>query len=361
MAERVRDVHGQRRRVGPDLVTTPRPGTSTFPRKRRRATTTAATGTGTTSSRPASSASTRRRCEKVWHFQIIHHDIWDWDNPTFPILADIEVDGEPAQDRRPAHEAGLRLRLRPASRESPSGRSRSARSRRRTCRGNGRHRRSPSPPSPPAFDRQGFSEDDLIDFTPELKQRARSRPSHPSGWDPSSPRRRWRTLRTEPAGRSPCRARSGARNWEGGALDPETGMLYVGSQTNASILQLVPGGDDSDMDYIFGFARAQVARGVPIVKPPWGRITALDLSDGTLAWTVPNGDTPEGGSRTARHRSGAGCRGRGRSRARGSWSRERSCWPVKAHPETPSSGHSTRRPARRSPRSSSRTRRWACR
>ena len=48
------------------------------------------------------------------------------------------------------------------------------------------------------------------------------------------------------------------------------------------------------MDYIFGFARAQIARGVPIVKPPWGRVTALDLSTGGHAWTVPNGDTPEG-------------------------------------------------------------------
>ena len=86
----------------------------------------------------------------------------------------------------------------------------------------------------------------------------------------------------------------GGANWEGGALDPETGMLYVGSQTNASILQLIPGGDQSDMDYIFGFARASIARGVPIVKPPWGRITALDLSSGDMAWMVPNGDTPEG-------------------------------------------------------------------
>jgi glucose dehydrogenase len=86
----------------------------------------------------------------------------------------------------------------------------------------------------------------------------------------------------------------GGANWEGGALDPETGFLYVGSQTNPSVLAMVEGGDRSDMNYILGFARAQVARGVPLVKPPWGRITALDLTDGTLAWMVPNGDTPEG-------------------------------------------------------------------
>ena len=151
----------------------------------------------------------------------------------------------------------------------------------------------PFPTKPPPFERQGFTEDDLIDFTPEIKARAleavadyRMGPifSPPSIID--APDGTMGTLSLP--------STIGGANWEGGALDPETGMLYVGSQTNASILQLIPGGDQSDMDYIFGFARASIARGVPIVKPPWGRITALDLSSGDMAWMVPNGDTPEG-------------------------------------------------------------------
>jgi quinoprotein glucose dehydrogenase len=233
-----------------------------------------------------------RTGEKVWHFQIIHHDIWDWDNPTFPILGDIEVDGRPRKivaqltkqgftyvfDRLtgepiwPIEERAVPQTDVPGEWTSPT---------------------QPIPTQPPPFERQGFTDDDLIDFTPEIKQRALEAVAD----------YRMGPLFTPPSlGDAPDGTKGtlslpstiGGANWEGGALDPETGMLYVGSQTNASILQLIPGGDESDMDYVFGFARAQIARGVPIVKPPWGRITALDLTDGSLAWTVPNGDTPEG-------------------------------------------------------------------
>lgn len=233
-----------------------------------------------------------RTGEKVWHYQIIHHDIWDWDNPTFPILADVEVDGTPRQivaqltkqgftyvfDRMtgepiwPIVETAVPQTDVPGEWTSPT---------------------QPIPTKPPPFERQGFTEDDLIDFTPEIKERALEAVAPyrmgPIFTPPS--------LADAPDGTNgtlSLPSTIGGANWEGGALDPETGMLYVGSQTNASILQLIPGGEQSDMDYIFGFARASIARGVPIVKPPWGRITALDLTSGDLAWTVPNGDTPEG-------------------------------------------------------------------
>jgi quinoprotein glucose dehydrogenase len=85
---------------------------------------------------------------------------------------------------------------------------------------------------------------------------------------------------------------TGGANWEGGVLDPETGFLYIGTQTNPFILALSEGGDRSDMNYIQGFGRAQLAPGIPIVKPPWGRITAIDLSSGDHAWMIANGDTP---------------------------------------------------------------------
>jgi quinoprotein glucose dehydrogenase len=230
--------------------------------------------------------------EKVWHFQIIHHDIWDWDNPTFPILADLEVDGEPRKIVAQLTKQGFtyvfdRLTGEPIwpIEERPVPQT--------DVPGEWTSPTQPFPTKPPPFDRQGFSEDDLIDFTPEVKQRALEAVADyrmgPIFTPPS--------LADAPDGTNgtlSLPSTIGGANWEGGALDPETGMLYVGSQTNASILQLIPGGDQSDMDYIFGFARAQIARGVPIVKPPWGRITALDLTDGSLAWTVPNGDTPDG-------------------------------------------------------------------
>ncbi len=229
--------------------------------------------------------------ERVWHFQIIHHDIWDWDNPTFPILADLEIDGEPRKIVAQITKQGFtyvfdRLTGDPIWPivETPVPQT--------DVPGEWTSPTQPIPSKPPPFDRQGFSEDDLIDFTPEIKAQALEAVAGyrmgPIFTPPS--------LRDAPDGTSgtlSLPSTIGGANWEGGALDPETGYLYVGSQTNASVLQLIPGGDQSDMDYIFGFARASIARGVPIVKPPWGRITALDLSTGDLAWTVPNGDTPD--------------------------------------------------------------------
>ena len=233
-----------------------------------------------------------RTGEKIWHFQIIHHDIWDWDNPTFPILADLEIDGEPRKIVAQVTKQGFtyvfdRLTGEPIwpIEERPVPQT--------DVPGEWTSPTQPFPTKPPPFERQGFTEDDLLDFTPELRARAVEVVSAyrmgPIFTPPS--------LAEAPDGSRgtlSLPSTTGGANWEGGALDPETGYLYVGSQTNVSVLAMIEGGDRSDMNYIFGFARPQVARGIPIVKPPWGRITALNLTDGTLAWMVPNGDTPEG-------------------------------------------------------------------
>jgi quinoprotein glucose dehydrogenase len=96
---------------------------------------------------------------------------------------------------------------------------------------------------------------------------------------------------------------TGGSNWQGGAVDPETGMLYVSSITNVDILALAHDAR-SDMDYIKRGAGGEGARpggppqnngpqGLPLVKPPWGRITAINLNTGDQAWMVPNGDAPD--------------------------------------------------------------------
>ena len=230
-----------------------------------------------------------RTGERVWHFQTIHHDIWDWDNPSPPILADLVIDGVERKivalitkqsfvfvfDRLtgepiwPIEERAVPQSDTPGEWTSPT---------------------QPFPTKPAPFDRQGFSEDDLIDFTPEIKARAmeiasayRMGPiySPPSLQEHEDGTRGQRSLPSS----------IGGSNWEGGVLDPETGFLYIGSMTNPSVLALVEGGDRSDMDYIAGGGRAQIARGVSIVKPPWGRITAIDLTTGEHAWMIANGDT----------------------------------------------------------------------
>ncbi|MDA0327417.1 MAG: PQQ-binding-like beta-propeller repeat protein [Gemmatimonadetes bacterium] len=233
-----------------------------------------------------------RTGEKIWHFQMIHHDIWDWDNPTFPILADLEIDGASRKIVAQITKQGFtyvfdRLTGEPIwpieERSVPQS----------DVPGEWTSPTQPFPTKPPPFDRQGFSEADLIDFTPELRAQAlevvrgyRMGPvfTPPSVADSAAGTR----------GTLSIPGSLGGANWEGGALDPETGFLFVGSQTEVGVLVMVPGGDRSDMNYILGSDRVQIAPGIPVVRPPWGRITALDLSSGDLAWTVPNGDTPEG-------------------------------------------------------------------
>jgi quinoprotein glucose dehydrogenase len=230
--------------------------------------------------------------ERVWHFQLIHHDIWDWDLPTAPILVDIEVDGRPIKavvqvtkqawayvfDRVTGEPVWL-IEERPVPQSDVPGETTSP--------------TQPHPTRPAPFDRQGFSEDDLIDFTPELHAQAlelmggyRTGPifTPPSLVDGEDGKRG--TLMMPNA--------IGGANWEGAAVDPETGILYVPSFTSPTVFGLRPADPErSDLRYWAGGRAPRLPRGLPIVKPPWGRITAIDLNTGEHVWMIPNGDTPE--------------------------------------------------------------------
>ena len=231
-----------------------------------------------------------RTGERVWHFQTIHHDIWDWDNPTAPILADLIIDGVERRIVALLTKQGFvfvldRLTGEPIwpIEERPVAQT--------DVPGEWTSPTQPFPTRPAPFDRQGFGDDDLIDFTPEIRARAaeiaRGFRTGPLYTPPS--------LEEHPSGTGgtlSLPSSIGGANWEGGALDPETGVLYVGSMTSPTVLSLVPGGEASDMDWIRGNARAQLEPGVPIVKPPWGRITAIDLTTGEHTWMIANADTP---------------------------------------------------------------------
>jgi quinoprotein glucose dehydrogenase len=149
----------------------------------------------------------------------------------------------------------------------------------------------PFPTKPAPFERQGFSEADLLDFTPEILKRAKEIASQ-FRWGPLYSPPSLQNAADSTKGTITLPSALGGANWEGSALDPQTGYLYIPSVTAPSYLSLVPGGRASDMNYIAGGGRGQIAPGVPIVKPPWGRITAIDLTTGDHAWMVPNGDTP---------------------------------------------------------------------
>ena len=235
--------------------------------------------------------------ERLWHFQFIHHDVWDWDLPCAPILVDITVDGreikavaQPSKQSwlyvfdRVTGEPVWPIEERPVEASNVPGELLSL--------------TQPFPTKPPAYDRQGVGVEDLIDFTPELRAEAERIVSNyrmgPIFTPPtvSVPEGPWGTLMLP--------SQAGGTNWPGASYDPETGIMYLYSYTQVVSLGLVNDPEQSDMNFIRGRAREISAaeasltiEGIPIIKPPWGRITAIDLNEGEILWQVPHGETPD--------------------------------------------------------------------
>ena len=235
--------------------------------------------------------------DRLWHFQAIHHDVWDWDFPCAPIIADVVIDGvERKIVAQPSKQAWLYvfdritgepiwpIEERPIETSDVPGELLSA--------------TQPYPTKPPAYDRQGVSLDDLVDFTPEIRRRAEEIAArHRIGpiFTPitvSEPDGVIGTLMLPSAG--------GGTNWPGGSIDPETGIAYLYSFTDVTVLGLINDPERSDMNFIRGRARGIPAidaalniDGIPLIKPPWGRITAIDLKQGEILWQVAHGETPD--------------------------------------------------------------------
>ena len=231
--------------------------------------------------------------EYVWHYQLVHHGLWDYDPPTAPILMDLVVDGRPVRavtqltkqafafvfDREtgepvwPIEERAVPQSQTPGERTSPT---------------------QPFPTKPPAFDRQGSTEDNLIDFTPELRAEAleivQRYTTGPLFTPPSividGPNGNLGTIELPGS--------QGGADVQGAAFDPETNMLYVPSITAPFVADIIEGDPDrTNLRYLKGTRRwIGGPQGLPLFKPPYGRITAFDMNAGEIVWQVPNGDGP---------------------------------------------------------------------
>lgn len=239
--------------------------------------------------------------ERLWHFQLVHHPLWGFDNASPPILADITVDGrEIPAVALPSKQAFLyvfdRVTGEPVwpieERLVPQG----------DVPGEWYSPTQPFPTRPPPYDKQGSSIDDLIDFTPELRAEAEevvSRYRLGPIFTPPVLSRAEGPIATLSLG-----AGSGGTNWPGGGYDPETGIVFVPSRTAFYSWELIPspGLDVSDMRYVkgteeYGVGHGGLAalnvRGLPLTKPPYGRLSAVDLNRGEILWQTPHGQTPE--------------------------------------------------------------------
>jgi quinoprotein glucose dehydrogenase len=225
--------------------------------------------------------------KRVWHFQMVHHGLWDYDLPCAPVLADVTVGGKRVKaiaqvtkqafcfvfDRVtgkplwPIEERPVPPTPMPGDRAWPT---------------------QPFPTKPAAFDRQGVTDDDLIDFTPALKEEARR---ILKGY-------RYGPLYTPPTEEKTIEMPGwvGGASWAGASLDPETGILYVPSITNAMWAKLTkPLSTFATLRYMLGESgfRIEGPQGLPLFKPPYGRITAIDLNTGAHRWMVPHGPGPK--------------------------------------------------------------------
>ena len=259
--------------------------------------------------------------ERKWHFQLVHHPLWDMDISSAPILADITLDGKPVKavaqpskqgflyvfDRVtgkpiwPMPEKPVEVGNVPGEKYSPT---------------------QPIPSKPPAYSRNGVSLDDLVDFTPELHNQAKEIVSKyhlgPVFTPPSL------SKLEGPLGSLTIGTASGGTNWPGGSYDPETHMAYIYA-CNACVepIGMVAAPKDvSDIAYIAGTAGKEVTimrgpgenagadsprppkkrtsqyvplnvDGIPLLKPPYGTISAINLDTGEIIWQIAHGETPD--------------------------------------------------------------------
>jgi quinoprotein glucose dehydrogenase len=256
--------------------------------------------------------------KRKWHYQTVHHDVWDWDLPCAPMLFDMNMNGrrvkalaqptksaflfvlnrETGEPIWPIEERPVPQSDVPKEKTSPT---------------------QPFPTKPAPFDRQGITENDLLDLTPELKAEAldvvKRYKIGPIFTPPvvSSLHGPLATLQLP--------SDVGGANWPGGSMDPESNYLYIHSHTTPFVSGLVPGNQpQSDMAYVSGQARAAgpgpraggpgaaggaggpggargrggaTVQGLPLVKPPYDRITAYDMNTGEIAWQKPHSSTPD--------------------------------------------------------------------
>jgi quinoprotein glucose dehydrogenase len=245
-----------------------------------------------------------RTGKRKWHYQFIQHDIWDWDLPCAPILADVMIDGRLRKILMQPTKQGWLYVFDRATGE-PIWPIEERRVEASDVPGEKAHPTQKFVTKPPPFERQGVSHDDLIDFTPELRAEAiklASRFKLGPIFTPPVVSRFEGPLATLMLPNA-----TGGANWQGGSFDPETGAFYIFTNTAVSTLGLVPGaqrpGQPSDMAYVLGQAPnpenpkapqiQPTVQGLPIIKPPYGRITAIDLKKGELMWQIAHGETPD--------------------------------------------------------------------
>jgi quinoprotein glucose dehydrogenase len=221
---------------------------------------------------------------RVWHFQTVHHGLWDYDNPAAPNLLDITVDGRRIKALAQITKQGYvytfdRVTGKPVwpIEEKPVPPS--------DVPGEKASPTQPIPLKPAPFEYQGSDPRDLVDFTPEIRALA----------EKAIQGFRTGPLFTPPSvqGTISRPGTTGGANWGGAAVDPATGMIYIPSRNAHAVLRLAPTDPKLNGNLLYMQSPGRnpaMPEGLPLFKPPYSRITAIDMNTGDHAWMVPAGN-----------------------------------------------------------------------
>jgi quinoprotein glucose dehydrogenase len=225
--------------------------------------------------------------KRMWHFQTVHHGLWDYDLPAPPNLVSINVKGHRIDavvqvtktgwafvfDRVSGKSVGPIVERSVPGSDVP---------------GEKAWPTQPAPAQPPAFSPQGVTLEDAFDLTPELKAEAQAELKKYHIGPLFTPPSLQGTLMRPGV--------IGGGNWGGASFDPDTGMLYVKSNENAALVRLrkvEAASAEVDAEYVREDSTgADFHNGLPLLKPPYAHLTAIDLNKGEIAWRVPFGDNP---------------------------------------------------------------------
>jgi len=221
--------------------------------------------------------------KRLWHFQMVHHGVWDYDLPAAPTLVDLTVEGKKIKAVAQISKQGFtyvfdRVTGDPVWPiiETPVPQS--------NVPGEKLSLTQPIPTKPPAFELQGLSDDTLVNFTPELRREAEQLIEQ---FD-SGP------LFTPPSLRGTINIPGwgGGGWWTGAAFDPDSGLFYIPSATIPIVVQLQEADPEkSNLRFVRGGAmNVGGPQGLPLTKPPYGRIVATNLNSGEQEWMIPHGE-----------------------------------------------------------------------
>lgn len=244
-----------------------------------------------------------RTGQRKWHYQLVHHGVWDFDIPCAPMLIDITISGRTVKAVAQPTKQGLLYTFNRETgvpiwpideRPVPKG----------DVPGEKYSPTQPFPTKPQAYGVAGIpSVEDLIDFTPELRAEALKAIEKYRIGPIFTP-----IVVSKPEGPYGTILTTGVTNWPGGSYDPETHMLYVHAATGMVSNGLVPG-DPTRTEFAWVSGNAAPGgeggrgarggggglrvQGLPLVKPPWGSIVAIDMNRGEILWKIANAETPD--------------------------------------------------------------------